>query len=225
MPKEKDKGPKPFEIVIAAVLSFIIGVLGAGVFLAFQPLEKVNEMPAEEDRVLGKVYYVEGKGGDTTVDGRTVRGTWEPKEGAVRAGRSGTLSLVEQELNQWAAQRLKGGGSDDLPALHIEPARPNFRLADDQLYVMTSLEWSAFGVERTFDSLVSGPVVSRGGTHELDHEQLYVGSLPVPNLFGLADRLVRDVVDSYDVPEELREGWANLETVSIDGDTLELVIP
>lgn len=217
MAQKKEKGPRPVEIVIAAVLSLILGVLGAVVYLAFQPLEKVTEMPDEEEREFGRVYYVEGSEGDSSDD------TWEPKAEAVSTGRSGSLSFVEEELNQWAAQNLdverKAGN------LNIEPGVPNFRIADGRFYAAVPLTWNLFGTSRTLDSYVSGKFSSQNGSHSLDYERLYVGGCPIPNVFGLANRLFRDVVESYEVSDELQEGWAALETVSIEDDALTLVIP
>jgi hypothetical protein len=217
MPKEKPKGPRPVEIAIAAVLSAIVGVIGAVAYLALQPLEKVTNLPAEEDRALGRIYYVEGKSGNAS------HGTWEAKEGAISAGRSGRLQLVEEELNRWAAQRLKGTSAVEMPAVHIEPGVPNFRVADDRLFVTAPLKWSVFGASRTLDGYVSGHFADRGDAPTFERDRVYVGSCPLPEVF--ARRLFSQVVHSYDLPDAVREGWTNLQTVSIQGNTLDLVIP
>lgn len=217
MAKKKDKGPRPVEIVISAVLSGVLGVAAAIIFLALQPPEEVTEMPAEEDREFGRVYYIAGKGGNAS------HGTWHPKREAVKAKRSGSISLVEEELNQWASAELKETSEIEKPFLHIEPGVPNFRLAGDVMVVGVPLTWNIFGVSRELDSHTSGRLARKGDGYGFEYDRLYVGSCPVPDI--LANRLVGDVIASYDVSEGLEEGWAALESVTIEEGSLKLVIP
>lgn len=218
---DKEKGPRPAEIAVAAVLSAILGLVGAAAFLAFQEPEQVSSMPEEEDRQLGVVYYLPGK------PGGNAHATWQAKRDAVQAGRSGTISLVEEELNQWAGQEFgKGPGeTEEAPSLHIRPGRPRFRIDEGTFHVGIPLDWNVFGMSREFDSQAQGSFARRDGVHVFAQERVYVGSMPVPNLFGLADGLVQRVVDSFEVSEELREGWANLESVAVEEESLQLVIP
>lgn len=235
MGKKKNKEPRLYEIVIAAVLSGILGVVGAVAYLALQAPEEVDELPAAEDRELGRLYYVVGAKGDES------HATWEAKVEALKSGRSGTFSVVEQELNQWAAARLgsKAGekGADgaegeegeapaddgEKPFLHVEPGTPNFHIAENRLFIGAPLEWNFFGMTRSFDALTSGQFEERDGVFAYKHDRVYVGSCPLPGF--VADRLVRDVVASYNVPETLTESWAALEGVSLEEDGLKLVIP
>lgn len=219
MPKdaEKEKGPRPVEIAIAAVLSVIVGFVGAAAFLMFQTPERVSELPDPDDRELGRLYFVEGKSGNASHD------TWQPKEAAVKTGRSGRLSLVEEELNRWAAQSLQPDQEAEQGFISVEPGQPEFRIADSLLTIRSPLTWSAFGVSQTFDAQTSGELVQRDGTYVLDHGRVYVGSCPLPGMLGR--RLVRDVTATFDLSAELREGWASLESVELDEDALRLVIP
>lgn len=216
---EKNKGPRPVEIAIAAVLSCLLGVVGAIVLLAFQAPEEVTELPPEEDREFGRVYHVQGKKGNAS------HGTWEAKTEAIKAKKSGKISLVEEELNQWASRQLKETDAVEKPALHIEPGTPNFKIGDDELFVGAPLTWNIFGSSRTFESHTRGHFAAEGDSFVFEHGRIYVGSCPLPDLGGLATRLFRDVADSYNVSESLREGWANLESVSIEEGSLKLVIP
>jgi hypothetical protein len=222
MPKsEKEKGPRPAEIVIAAFLSLLLGAVGSAVFLAFQDPEEVTSLPGAEERGFAVVYHVPGKPGNQT------HATWQIKREVVQRQRTGTVPLIEEELNQWAAQEFREGAGDsgDEPILHIRPGTPRFRMADGVLFVAMPMEWRVFGTGRKFLSQAHGSFVPRGGQYVFEHERLYIGSLPVPKVFGLSDLLVRRVVNSFDVPNELREGWANLESVSVEDETLRLVIP
>ncbi|HLS28621.1 MAG TPA: hypothetical protein VK041_08220 [Opitutales bacterium] len=219
MAKSKNKEPRLWEIIVAAILSLVVGFLGAVVFLVTLPPEVVSELPAEEDREIGKVYYVKGGEGDAS------HATWEAKEEALKAQRRGSMTLVEEELNQWAGVRLgeEQSPGDDQPLLHIVPGVPNFHLTDEELFVSVPLEWSLFGFGRTFDGLTSGTFEETGGRHVLNYDRVYVGSCPLPGF--LANKLVRDVTASYDVAEEVEEGWAALQSVEITEEGLALVIP
>lgn len=220
--RDKNKGPRPAEIVIAAVLSLLLGVVGAVAFLALQDPEEVREAPDDEDRVLGKVYYQPGN------PGSAIHGTWQAKKQALQRGRSGNLKLVEEELNQWAGQEYESpaeGNDEDAPVLHVRPGTPRFRIEEGQFHIGIPLEWSVFGASREFPSQTWGTFTEQDGIHIYEQERVYIGSCPVPNAFGLADYVVSKVVASFDVPDELREGWAALEEVSVDDDALRLVIP
>lgn len=219
-PPEKDKEPSPVEIAIAAVLSVIVGAVGAAVFLVLQPVEKVSELPEPEDRALARLYSVEGKAGGASHD------TWEGKKANLEAGRNGELTLVEEELNRWAAKELKAAEAEDgeeAGFLAVEPGAPGFRIADDLLTVKVPLTWTAFGASRTFDAQTSGRFVQQGGGPAFDFDRFYLGSCPIPGF--LANRLMADVIASYGVSDGLRNGWASLQSVEVDGDSLKLLIP
>lgn len=216
---DEQKGPRPVEIAIAAVLSGILGVVGAAAFLVLQTPETVSELPEPEDRELGRLYVVDGKQGDASDD------TWEAKLRDIEEGSSGDVELVEEELNRWAAENLQAEDDDDREKgfLHVEPDTPRFRIADNVLTVSAPLTWSVFGNTRTFDSQKSGSFTRRGDTYVLDQGRLYVGSCPIPGFLG--NRLLRDVVAFYNISDELRDGWAALESVAIEDESLKLVIP
>lgn len=219
MAKSKNKEPRLWEIVVAAILSLIVGVLGAVVFLVTLPQEEVSELPAEGDREIGKIYFVKGSKGDAS------HGTWEAKEEALKAKRRGSMTVVEEELNQWAEVRLgeEQTRPADQPLLQVVPGVPNFHLTDEELFVSVPLEWNLFGFRRTLGSLTSGTFQEKGGTHVFNHNRVFVGSCPLPGF--LAKKLVGDVSASYDVAEELEEGWSNLQSVEIGEEGLALVIP
>jgi hypothetical protein len=218
---DKNKGPRPVEIAISAVLSVILGLLGAAVFLALQDPVEQTSVPSEEEREFGRVYYVPGNPGGQQ------HATWTVKREVVQRGRSGTVPLVAEELNQWAATewRERRPGESSGPVLHVRPGIPRFRMEDSVFHVNLPLEWSAFGQSREFKSQAHGGFTRRGGIHVFDHDRVYIGSMPVPNLFGLSNSVVRRVVNSFEVSQELRDGWARLEDVTVEGETLRLTIP
>ena len=217
----KEKGPRPVEIAIAAVLSLILGVLGAAVFLAFQEPEEVTELPPEEEREFGVVYQLPASMGNQS------HATWQVKQAAVQNGRSGTVPLVAEELNQWAARTFpeKDEEEGEKPAIHVNPGTPTFRIEEGVFHIAMPLEWSAFGASREFAGQAFGGFVRENGVHVFDYERVYIGSMPVPGIFGLSDMVVNRVASAFEVSDELREGWAGLESVSVEEETLQLVIP
>ncbi len=217
----KDKGPRPVEIAIAAVLSLILGVVGAAVFLAFQEPEEVVGTPPEEDRVFGVVYYVPPSMGNQA------HATWQVKQTAVQQGRSGTIPLVAEELNQWAARTFPESDEEggDKPAIHVSPGTPGFRMEEGVFHVSMPLEWSAFGASREFLGQAHGGFAEENGVHVFDYERVYIGSMPVPGILGLSDMVVNRVASAFEVSDELREGWAGLESVTVEEETLQLTIP
>lgn len=217
---DKKKGPKPVEIVIAAVLSLVVGVVGAAAFLAFQEPEKVDEMPTEEDRQFGIVYYVPGSTGNQN------HATWAAKREAIIKGRSGTLPLVAEELNQWVAREYPEKESEgDKPVLHVSPGTPNFRIEEGVFHIMMPLEWSVFGFAHEFRSQASGDFGPKNSVYAFEQDRVYVGSMPVPNVLGMSDSVVKKVLGGFEISEDLYAGWKTLEDVSLDAETLQLVLP
>jgi hypothetical protein len=217
---DKEKGPKPVEIAVAAVLSLVVGVLGAAAFLAFQEPEKAEKMPAEEDRVFGIVYYVPGSMGNQN------HAAWAAKREAVIRGRSGTVPLVAEELNQWVAKEYPNKESaGDKPVLHVSPGTPTFRIDEGAFNIMIPLEWSVFGMSHEFRSQAWGDFVQKKGVYSFDAARVYIGSMPVPNVFGMSASVVRKVLGGFDISEDLYAGWSSLESVSVKDDTRQLVIP
>lgn len=218
MARRKDQGPRPYEIAIAACLSLIVGVLGAAVYLALIPPEEVSEIPEEEDRRLARVYYVPGSAGTRE------HGTWEAKQAAIESGRSGSFSFVEGELNLWARNFFSDEEETKAGPVLIKAGRPNFRV-DEELQINLDLDWSAFGMERDFVSLATGEFVERRGQHVFRPRRVYIGSCPVPGIFGLAQKAFGRVASAYEIPAELREGWEQLASVEIEEEELKVTIP
>lgn len=216
--RNKDEGPKPYEIAVAAVLSLLVGVIGAAGFLAFTPPEEVSELPDEEDREFARVYYVAGEQG-----GRE-HATWDLKRQAIEAGQTGTMELVEEELNQWAAATYRDDAETAAGPLQITAGQPKFHLADN-LQVAADLEWSIFGASQNFQSVAWGNFERRRGEFVFRPERVYIGSCPIPGAFGLAQRMFNRVAGAYEVSPELREGWSQLAAVEVTEGEMKVTIP
>ncbi len=220
--REKEKGPKLYEIIIGAILSVILGVLLAVVYLAFQEVEEVDQLPSEEARQARTVYFVEG---ETGAPGQF---NWRPKQGAFEEGRSGTLELVEQELNQWVADQfseLEDRDYEDEGMFYIAPRTLNFRIDDGKLQLAADLDWTVFGYSHSLKTQALGSFVREEGVFVFEPETMYVGGFKLPEPAVLGSALIRRIVEALNVSADLRDGWASLTDVSIEEDVLILEIP
>lgn len=95
-------GPSFLEVTFGLILSIILGVLLAAVFLVFKPVQIVKELPQLEERVVGAVYFVEG-----THDATRAK-AWRNKRQQLLEGLPGTITLTEDEINAWLAADLGG---------------------------------------------------------------------------------------------------------------------
>jgi hypothetical protein len=217
--KEEPKGPKPYEVIIGAFLSIILGVLLAAVYLVSQPVEEVDELPPETQRDRRTVYFVEGR------TGSALDFNWRPKATAFEEGVSGSIELVEEELNQWAAVTfpdLEDMESEGM--LSIMPRSVNFRVDDDRLHIASNLEISVFGFGGEYLAQSRGNLVQRDGRYVFAPESLALGGFRVPH-GGLIDLLVGRVLSAFDPPEELSEAWSRMSRAEVQGDRLIVELP
>ncbi len=217
--KEEPKGPKPYEVIIGAFLSVILGLLLAAVYLIAQPVEEVDELPPEAQQDRRTVYFVEGR------TGSALDFDWRPKVTAFETGVSGSIELVEEELNQWAAiafPDLEDMDSEGMVA--IIPRSINFRVEDDRLHIASSLEVSIFGFGGEYLAQTRGNLVQRDGRHVFAPESLALGGFRVPH-DGLIKLLVERVFSAIETPEELSESWSRMTRAEVQGDRLIVELP
>ncbi len=215
--KEQRKGPKPYEIIIGALLSLILGALLGVVYLIVQPVEEVDSTPPEAAREARTVYYQEG------AIGTPGQYNWRPKLGALVNGTSGTLEIVEEELNQWVATEFDWEETSHEGFFVIAPRSLNFRIYDNTLQIASELNAKVLGIEKSVIAQAHGAFVQRNGTFVYSPERLYIGGMQVPHQ-GI-EALLNRFMEILDIPEELKEGWGRLSDVTIEDSILILEIP
>lgn len=218
--KEEQKGPKAYEVIIGAFLSIFLGVLLAVVYLVVQPVEEVEEPPADAERDRRTVYFVEG------AEGSAVEVNWRPKYSAFEAGAPGTLELSEEELNQWVAVQYPDLDEEDPDGgmVSIAPRSLNFRIYDGVLQVGSELHMEVMGVGRTVRAQAHGDFVQRNGGFVFEAERVYLGGFKVPHE-ALGELIMNRVYDSFEIPDELRDAWNRLALVTVVDNRLILEIP
>ncbi len=219
---EQQKGPKLYEVVIGAILSLILGGLLAVIYLVLQPVEEVAQFPPEEAREKGKVYFKPGQ------VGRAGEFNWRPKQAAFEAGASGTIELVEQEINQWVSVEFSDLEDEDYPdagMFFIAPRSLNFRVGDGRFQIASDLDWTVFGYTHTLKAHAIGTFVRGNGSFAFEPEEMYIGGFTVPRTGDFGPTLIRRVVEVLDPSQDLRESWAAVSEVSIVEDQLILEIP
>ena len=236
-------GPSLFEVTLGALLSVSLGAVLAFVFLVLKPVVVAKELPKEEERVQGTVYYLEGSTDATR--GRQ----WLRKRQLLMDGTAGEIALSEEELNAWFTAGTKQADKKPAPKPAAKPPAgkpgapaqpaaapeepqdllvlevPNFRIRDSVLQV---------GIPANLNVLTfTWPVVlqARGTFTKGDDmwlykpSALYLGSMPLHSIPGLTDLLIKRVLRSGFLPEDAMAGWKRVSNVALDGKQLKLTIP
>jgi hypothetical protein len=220
-------GPSMTEVALGAVLGLIAGVLVACVYLVFKPIELVKELPPADKISKSAVYYIQGN-----ESGAKSRG-WQAKQKQILTGSTFSLELVEDELNAWAATlaapapAAKPGAPADAakPAVDgiFNPGRPNFRVVDGKLQIGAKCVLNWYGVTHEVTIKTTGTFTKSGDSVVYVPETVYLGSCPVHLLPALAGPLAGHLISRVKVPDDVRAGWAKLDSVTIDGTKLMLV--
>lgn len=236
-------GPSLFEVTLGALLSVTLGVVLAFVFLVLKPVVVAKEMPKEEEKMQGAVYFLEGSKDPTR--GRQ----WLRKRQLLMDGTPGEIALAEEELNAWFSAGSKQSEKKPAakPAAKPAPAKPgtppqaapvaevpeellvldvpNFRIRNGVLQV---------GIPATLNVLtLSMPVVLQAqGSFEKGEAMwlykptvLYLGSMPLHRIPGFTDLLTKRVLRSGLVPDDAIAGWKRVSQVAVDGKVVKLTIP
>jgi hypothetical protein len=226
-------GPSWLEVILGALLSFVVGVLlGAGL-LIFRPVLVVKEMPKEEARDKNAVYFVEG-----SRDSSKARQALAKRKDFAE-GRS--VSVIEDELNALAgpatafapARAPKSGeapkAGDKAGAVAgediVATGTPNFRVRDGLMQVGVPVTLSLPGISQKVVVQTRGVFQKEGSVFVYAPGVFYVGSLPVERLPVLAKYAREKFLSGQVIPEDIKASWAKLTNVAIEGNALNLTMP
>lgn len=215
---EREKyGPSLVEVTLGAALSLGLGVALAAVYLLMKPVQTVRELPKEEDRPAGQVYYVEG-----SKDGTKGR-TWMRKRQLLLEGQTAEIPLVEDELNAWVAEGAKPA-AEGPPAL-IAPASVNFRIRGGDFQVGVPSTVNLVGYSQPVIFQIRGGFERDGDRFVFEPREFYAGSLAVGRLPFLQGFILNRLVAAKPPPEDVVGAWSRLSNVVVEGDTLRLSLP
>ena len=210
-------GPSWTEVIIGAVLSFVLGVALAAAYLVFKPVAVVKALPKEP--VADMVYYLEG-----SHDGSKGK-TAAAKERELFQGRS--IVLNEDEINALLAPAgpaaTPGPKNAAAPAQTVTPDAPNVRIHDGVLQAALPVRIAAFGwLDAKVILQARGTFTKAGDTFVFAPTEFYVGSCPVERLPAVQSMIFKRVVAA--VPAELHDAWGKLNDVTVEGTALKLAV-
>jgi hypothetical protein len=200
--KKIHKEKKPSRLITAAILSVCVGVVCAAVSLASQKVAETSSVPS--DPIPGEVYYVKGNISES-------RG-WPARVAAIRAGRPGTYTFIEGDMNAWAKTNLRrtppAGEGKDLPFVSVTEA-PSFRMTEeDRLQVAMRVELPRFLPGRHFVYQSQG-VVDDGSFRA---KEGWIGRCPLPLVNAWVLSYLGNQLDITDEAVAMREAIAQTST-------------
>lgn len=247
MSKKLDRavhGPSWAEVILGAVLSLVLGVVLGAVLLVVRPAVPVKELPKEEERVRGAVYFIEGSK-ETAKAKQAVQ-----KRAAFLGGQS--ISLTEDEVNAIAnpgaaASGAKGGEKGKAPekgktadkgkaAEKAAPptaapgealalGAPNFRIRDGSLQLAVPVTINTMDLGLKVMAQARGTFAKQGDVFVFEPAEMYLGSCPVQRLPFLSSYVREKVIAAQPIPDDIKTAWKKLAGVAIEGSTLKLTMP
>ncbi|MFA5263187.1 MAG: hypothetical protein WC378_05130 [Opitutaceae bacterium] len=212
-------GPGWVEVLFGAALSVLLGIALAFAHLVFKPVAKVLELPKET--VAGQVYFIEG----STDAGKGK--AWLRKRQALCESQS--VELSEEEINTALAtptEKPKGGeAAAKAPASDamLAPGALNFRIANSELQIAIPVKITL--LDMTVIIQARGGFMRSGDSFRFSPETFYVGSCPFHRIPLAEGLLLKRLLASATVPEDLAGAWSKLADVKVDGKLLKLSMP
>lgn len=218
-------GPGWGEVILAAMLSLILGVVVGAVLLVLKPVVTANEIP--KDAVPGAVYYVQGLPGNPTRAKQAMA-----KRQAFVQGQS--VKVTEEELNALAAALTAPAAPDaKAPAQPAAPAKsdetlatgtPNVRIRNGVMQIGVPITLNVFGLQEKVIAQARGGFEKDGNVFVYDPNEVYLGSCPVQRIPFLSSLIRQKLTRSQKVPDDIAAAWTKLTNVSIEGNTLDLTM-
>ena len=222
MAKKEEYSPSAAAIITAAIVSVLLGVMGATVNLATKAPE-TNLPKEEEDIDTTAVYFVKGS---------ERRGSaWKNKRSAFSSGRKGSVSVSEGELNVWARTTFKPNPRAEkehgsvLLGIRIIPSTPNFKIEEDTLQIASDLQIPIPLVgSRSFVYQVKGSFKDKDGVQVFVPSKSYIGSCPIPLLSGFFFNFLAGSFYEHDEYGALNPTWAKLGSLTLKKEELVLAL-
>lgn len=217
-------GPGMGEIILGVILSLALGAVLGAVVLIIRPVNTVKEMPKEEDRAKGAVYYIEG----SNVTSKA--GQAAAKRKSFAAGQS--VTATEDEINSLIAapkapapgapKDAKQAAEAAAAAETIAVGAPNVRISDGRVQVAAPVTLNVFGFSQKMVVQARGEFVKGSDGFVYEPSELYVGSCPVERVPVLSGYVRKKVLAAQPIPEDIATAWKRVSDISVEGNTLRL---
>lgn len=199
------------------LLSFVVGGLLAVGTLMGQSVAEVSELPDEENRERGMVYFVRGKVGGGNA--------YTEKLNQLRDGVAEEVVLHEEELNSWSRRELgvvEEAGSWMSRWLVADVGTVQFRIEEGSLWMGTEVTLPSWTGKKRIAVQVRGEMESNlRGEPQFRVERGHVGRAPfgwIPGIRSLIYRQVKSYYEGAEGWEQVAAMWPDVKTVEVVGD-------
>jgi hypothetical protein len=219
-------GPSWIEVTLGAVLSVALGVVLGAAYLALRPVKAVGDVP--KDAPAGAIYYIAG------ARGYSATSQIEAKRKAFLEGESVTVD--ESELNILFSGPAKAPPPPPPPNTLVQPPAPpapkefdrstiNVRIHDGKIQFAEVYTINEYGYNGTLIVQARGEFVKNGSTFEFVPDEFYIGSCPLQRIPYIREWIMRKLLFTQPVPEDIAAAWDKLSDVAIEGSKLRLKMP
>jgi hypothetical protein len=220
------RGPSWTEVTLAAVLGVALGIAMGAFYLATRPVKKIGDIP--KDAPPNAIYYVEGARGYSSTS------PVEAKRKAFLAGESVTVD--ESEINVLLNGPAKAPPAPLPPNTLVQPPPPpapkefdksalNVRIYEGKIQFGETYTINEYGYNGVLIVQARGEFVKNGSTFEFVPDVFYVGCCPLQRIPYIREWLLKKVLFTDPVPDDIAAAWSKLADVSIEGSKLRLRMP
>ncbi len=206
--------PSWTEVILGAILSTLLGVALAAVFLVLKPVETVRELPEEPEANVA--YFLEG-----TRDANRARQATAKQRTFLEGG---TVVLNEDELNVLASPATPPKKAEAVPEQMLTAGSPNFRVRESVMQIGVPVRVSVAGIDRRVIVQARGGFEKRGEVFVFSPDELYFGSCPMHRVPVVAGWVMNKFVSGASLPEELAAAWRNVSDVKVEDSSLHLTL-
>ncbi len=224
--KKAAKGPSWLEVILGAILSVALGVVLGAAYMVTKPVNKVSSIP--KDAPSGAVYYIEGS--------KDMSREYMEKRKSFVDGES--IDVQEGELNAALGSLPKPSTPAPAPSKPGDKAPPpaadakmidatgfNVRIRDSKIQFGDSVTISVYGVSATVIVQATGTFEKGNSGFEFVPDSIYVGGCPVQTLLFVRSWILKKLLFTQPVPDDVAAAWSKLVGVSIEGPKLRLKAP
>ena len=233
-------GPSYFEVALGAILGIAVGIVAAGLYFVFKPVEKVDKLPKE--LVPNVVYFIPGKESTTRAKG------WQAKQKTFLEG--GEMMLREEELNAWGATLSDYKPIDPKapvkpvappkkatppkPGAPIEPeveepevffavGAPNFSIKENRVQIALVCKLNYYGIGSDVWVKVTGRFTRTGDSYKFTPAEFYFGSCPLHLIPVASTFMTGRLLAELKITDEMVQAWGRVNLILIEGEQLKVV--
>lgn len=213
------EGPGWIEVIFGAILSLLLGVVVAAVFLVLKPVPTVKELPKEP--VAKMVYYIEG-----SRDSSKTRAVISKQKVLAQGG---SVVLVEDELNAMVVPPPAAPVAKKMelpqPAAEkkaVTPGNPNFRIRDNVMQIAVPVQLSAYEMDYKIILQARGGFAKEGDAVVFQPSELYLGSCPLEKLPAVKEYVLKYLIAKMTLAEDAAAVWKKVTAATVEGSTVHL---